>query len=160
MNESDESGSHEQLAVSYNNDVWRLFESEHARRPEVRQLALLSAYASAFHWELEPGKMSINTVRLLWLISRAWAVVGNGEECLRYARLTFEAVNDLGVGDFDLAYAHEALARAYAALGRFDEARVELTLARSIPIKDPQDVTIFTAFLESEPWFGIFNTTP
>ncbi len=60
-----------------------------------------------------------------------------------------------GPQDFDLAYAHEAKARALACLGRLDEAAVELRAAYAIQIADDGDRSIIDGDLASEPWYGL-----
>ena len=65
-----------------------------------------------------------------------------------------EVVEAAGLDDFDLAYAHEARARALACLGRLDEAAVELKAAHAVPIADPEDKSILDADLAAEPWYG------
>ena len=59
-----------------------------------------------------------------------------------------------GLADFDLAYAHEARARALACLGRLEEAEAELTAARAVPIADDDDRQIVDGDLAAGPWFG------
>ena len=44
-----------------------------------------------------------------------------------------------GLVDFDLAYAHEATARALKALGRDDEAARSWEAATAVPIADDED---------------------
>ena len=51
------------------------------------------------------------------MISRVYAVLGKGKKALQYADETMRLTNDHGFNDFDLAYAYESKARAYAALG-------------------------------------------
>ena len=65
------------------------------------------------------------------------------------------ACADAKLGDFDLAYAHEARARALACLGRRDEAVAERALAAAVPIADDEDREIVVADLAAEPWFGV-----
>ena len=65
------------------------------------------------------------------------------------------AVHAAGLEDFDLAYAHEALARAAAAAGRAEEAQRHRAAAAAVPIADDEDRKIFLADLEAEPWFGV-----
>jgi hypothetical protein len=60
-----------------------------------------------------------------------------------------------GLADFDLAYAHEARARALACLGRRQEALTERALAASIEIGEDEDREIFIADLATEPWFDV-----
>ena len=66
-----------------------------------------------------------------------------------------EVVEAAGLDDFDLAYAHEARARALACLGRLDEAAVELKAAHAVTIADPEDKSILDADLAAEPWYGL-----
>jgi uncharacterized protein YndB with AHSA1/START domain len=50
--------------------------------------------------------------------------------------------NEARASYFDLAYAHEARSRALSALGRTDEAAAAASLARAVPIADPEDRTL------------------
>ncbi len=61
----------------------------------------------------------------------------------------------LGVADFDLAFVHEAMARALACAGDEEGARRELAVVASIPIVDPEDKEIVDADLAKEPWYGV-----
>ncbi len=56
-----------------------------------------------------------------------------------------------GLGDFDLAYAHEARARALKALGDDVAAAHSWDAAKSVPIADPED----QAILESDLAVGL-----
>jgi hypothetical protein len=58
---------------------------------------------------------------------------------------------ELGVVDFDLAYAHEVRARALQALGRTDEAAVAWAAAKATPIADPEDQAIVDTDLAEGP---------
>ena len=49
-----------------------------------------------------------------------------------------DVVETAGLDDFDLAYAHEARARALACLGRLDEAAVELKAAHAVIDRRPR----------------------
>jgi hypothetical protein len=46
-----------------------------------------------------------------------YSVLGRGEPALWHARRCLEHVEQAGIGDWDLAYAYEALARASAVAG-------------------------------------------
>ncbi len=80
-----------------------------------------AAHASRFFWE-EVGEPA-NHVRGEWQISRAYAAVGRAEPALHHARRCLELCEVHSIGDFDLAYAYEALARAYGLAGDDDPAR-------------------------------------
>ena len=60
-----------------------------------------------------------------------------------------------GLVDFDLAYAHEARARALACLGRLDEAAAQLAAARAVEIADADDRAIVEGDLAAGPWYGL-----
>ena len=73
------------------------------------------AHASRHHWE-QVGTPA-NLARGEWLCSRVYAVLGRGEPSLHHARRVLELCEEHGIGDWDLAFAHEALARAHAVAG-------------------------------------------
>ena len=56
-----------------------------------------------------------------------------------------------GLADFDLAYAHEAKARALKALGREVEAAAEWAAAKGVYVADPEDRAIVDAYLADGP---------
>ena len=87
--------------------------------------------------------------------SRAHAVLGQGDAALYHADRSAAVVATAGLADFDLAYAHEARARALACLGRLDEAEAELAAARAVPIADDEDRQIVDGDLAAGPWFGL-----
>jgi erythromycin esterase-like protein len=74
---------------------------------------------------------------------------------LYHADRCAEHVAAAGLTDFDLAYAHEARARALACLGRLDEAAAELAAAREVLIADDEDRTIVEGDLATGPWYGL-----
>ena len=82
-------------------------------------------------------------------------MLGHGEAALYHADRCAEHVAAGGLADFDLAYAHEARARALACLGRLDEAATELATARTVPIADDDDRSILEGDLTAGPWYGL-----
>ncbi|PZF82622.1 hypothetical protein [Jiangella anatolica] len=118
---------HRRLAAALFNDTWRLMESED-RSPGDDVLMVHQAHASAYHW-LQVGTPH-NVARSHWLCSRVYCVLGRGEPALFHARLVLSTCQDNGIGDWDLAFAYEALARAHAVAGDVDEARRHLAQAR------------------------------
>src|SRR4051812_47480029 len=113
-----------QLAVDLFNGVWRLMETEQ-RTPAQDDRMLHMAHASRYHWE-QVGTAA-NLARGEWLCSRVYAVLGRAEPARHHARRVFEICQENGIGDWDLAFAHEALARAAAVAG--DRPAVERHLA-------------------------------
>ena len=89
-----------------------------------------------------------NLARGEWLCSRVYAVLGRSEPALHHARRVVEICQENGIGDWDLAFAHEALARAAAVAGDQQAAERHLADARRAAelIADPED----RALLESD----------
>ena len=75
------------------------------------------------------------------------------EPALYHARRVLDLCQHNGVGDFDLAFAHEALARASAIAGDADRARehTKQALAAAEDIADHDDRDLVLADLETIP---------
>lgn len=116
-----------QLAVGLFNFVWTLLEKAD-RSPGEDDLMIHAAHASRLHWE-RPGT-AVNHIRGEWQVSRVYAVVGRAEPALHHAARCLELCEEHSVGDFDLAYAYEALARAHGIAGSSAEAERFAQLAR------------------------------
>jgi tetratricopeptide (TPR) repeat protein len=82
---------------------------------------LLSANASAYHWR-QVGTPA-NFARSEWQMSRVYSVLGRAEPALHHARRCLQICQDNGIGDWDLGFAYEALARAAAVAGDRDAAQ-------------------------------------
>ena len=95
----------------------------------------------AYHWGEAPECRPENLARGEWLISRVYCVLGRAEPALWHARRCLEWVEEAGVGDWDLAYAYEALARASAVAGDAAAAGEWRARARQAgdAIGDPED---------------------
>ena len=147
---------HRMQAVAANNSTWELLDGRRLSDDEADDL-LGRAYAATYHWRRAEGATAVNAARGSWLVSRCHAVLGHGELALHHARRCGAHVRDAGelAADFDHAYAHEATARAFACLGRLDEARAELALADAVEVADPEDRAIVESDVKSEPWFGL-----
>ena len=81
----------------------------------------------------------MNRARGEWQCSRVYSVLRRGEPALHHARRCLDLCEQHGIGDFDLAYAHEALARAYAVAGEPNEARRHAALAREAGTRIAED---------------------
>jgi len=103
-----------QLAIDLFNHAWTLLETDQ-RTPEQDDEMIHAAHASRFHWG-EVGDAA-NRARGEWQCSRVYAVLGRGEPALHHARRCLEICEANGIGDWDLAAAYEALARASAVAG-------------------------------------------
>jgi hypothetical protein len=116
------------LAADLFNHVWALLETPD-RTPAQDDEMLHAAHASRYHWgEVETGA---RLARGEWQCSRVYAVLGRAEPSLHHARRCLEICREEGIGDFDLAFAHEALARASRVAGDHEAAESHLRLARA-----------------------------
>ena len=107
-----------QVAVDLFNHVWTLLEMPD-RTPMQDDEMLHSAHASRHHWG-NVGK-PVNLARGEWQCSRVYDVLGRAEPALWHARRCLAINEAIGVGDWDLAAAYEAMARAYLTAGDLDE---------------------------------------
>ena len=116
-----------QLGVDLFNETWRLMRS---REDDARMVNC--AHASAYHWAIAPECKPENRARSAWLLSRVYAVVGHAERC-------FQLCERNALGDWDLAFAYEALARASRVAGDQDAVEQYVELARAVEIREADD---------------------
>jgi hypothetical protein len=116
------------LAVALFNGVWTLLEQPERTRVDDDTM-LHMAHASRHHW----GRVGtpLNLARGEWQCSRVYSVLGRAEPAEHHGRRCLELCEQYGIGDFDVAYAHEALARAASVAGDADAARAHLARARA-----------------------------
>jgi uncharacterized protein YndB with AHSA1/START domain len=145
---------HRAVAVEANNSTWELLDRVDRTPDDVDDL-LGRAYASTYHWRRAARRAPENQARGSWLVSHVHAVLGHGELALYHAERCAAVVGEAGLQDFDLAYAHEARARAYACLGRLDVAAAERAAAHAVPIADDEDRKILEGDLAAGPWYGL-----
>ena len=131
---------HRAQGVQCNNSIWDLV-GEPAS-PERDEELLRRAYASAYHWQRAARRSPENEIRARYMLSKVHCLTGQPERALHYAETDLALCAEHGVADFDLAYAHEARARALKALGRVDEAQQAWDAALAVPIADPEDKAI------------------
>jgi DNA-binding transcriptional MerR regulator len=142
--------AHRDLGKALFNRTWALLEKEQ-RTPDEDAEMIHTAHASTFHWLR--GGAPINAVRGEWQCARVYAVLGRAEPALFHARRVLAGCQQQGIGDFDLAFAYEALARAHAVADDFDESArwAELAGQASAEIADPEDREIVLSDLETIP---------
>ncbi len=143
-------GDERKLAADLFNGVWALMETEDRTTAQDDRM-LHMAHASRYHWE-QVGTAA-NLARGEWQCSRVYAVLRRPEPCLHHARRVLEICEEHGIGDWDLAFAHEAIARAHAVAGDLDEARraVGRACEAAENIADPEDRALLLADLETIP---------
>lgn len=118
---------HRRLGVDLFNHTWTLLERRE-RTPLEDDELLHAAHASAYHWSLVGGPE--HRARSEWQVSRVNAVLGRGEAAVHHAARCLDHCREHGIGDWDLAFAYEALARAHRVAGNAEESARNLALAR------------------------------
>lgn len=147
--------SHRTLAINTNNSVWDILGSGDSVQGEDADEMTRRAYSAAHHWLRADGAVAANGARADWLIAKTWIARGNGELALHHAQRCLDVCVREGLADFDIAYAHEAMARSLALLGRAAEAKSYLESAREVPVADADDREIVESDLAAGPWFGL-----
>lgn len=133
---------HRRLAVSLFNYVWTLLDKPE-RTSEQDDEMIHAAHASRYHW----GQVGepVNFARGEWQIARVYAVLKCPEPARYHAQRCLDICLENGIGDFDLAFAYEALARAAAVAGD-DKARnkyAELAYEAGKKIVEDDDRQLF-----------------
>jgi DNA-binding transcriptional MerR regulator len=140
------------LAGQLFNQTWRLVEQEGRTADDDDQM-IHTAHASRYHWGQVRTVTPAQLARGEWLISRVYAVLGRAEPALYHARRVLGLCQHHDIGGFDLAFAHEALARASAVAGDSGRARehTDQALAAAEDIADHDDRDLVLADLETIP---------
>ena len=145
---------HHYMGIELNQQTWALLEKTD-RNDRDNQRMIAFAKSSLYHWQHSPNFQPVNEQRGQWLISRVYAVLKNGENAITHAEACWALTEEHNFLDFDLAYAHEALARAFAALGDTEQMNKFFILAKEAGnlISDEEDKSYFMNDLHAGPWF-------
>lgn len=144
------------FAFETNHLVWDLL-AKGDRTAQEDEKMIHAAHTSRFHW----GEIGtpVNLTRGDWMISHVYVVLNQPQMALHYAQSCLEICQEHAIGDFDIAYAYEAMARAFAALGQKADSQKYLALAQEagehIQNIEPEDKDIFFGDFEAGPWFGM-----
>jgi RNA polymerase sigma factor (sigma-70 family) len=109
-----ETAFHRRQAAQLFNHVWELLELPERTTAQDDEL-LHAAHASRHHWGVVGTP--VNLARGEWQVARVYTVLGRPEPALHHAARCLEICRANGIADFDIAFAHEALARASALAG-------------------------------------------
>ena len=146
----DDAAARRRLAADLFNQVWSFLERTDRTQADDDTM-LHAAHASRYHWG-EVGE-PVNFARGEWQVSRVYAVLGRSEPALYHAQRCLDLCRAHQLGDFDLAFAYEALARASAIAGHGEDRARFLDLGRAAgeQIAEQDDREIFFADLNSVP---------
>jgi len=130
--------AHAYFAKECFNYSWELIEKGDRTQKETDAMIHL-AHASLFHWSRRVDCTDQNLSVGYWQLSRVYALAGLGDCALRYAETCLTYSLQHGVAKVFLAYAHEALARAYTLLGEEFQAKDHINQAKEIADGLPHD---------------------
>jgi len=139
---------HKKFAVALFNLTWSLMDKKDRTREEDDKM-IHAAHASRFHW----GEIGtpVHFERGEWQISRVYSVLKRSEPAFYHAQRCLEICKANNIGDFDIAFAYEAMARAYAVAGQKAECKKYLELAKAAgdQIKEKEDRDYFFSELKT-----------
>ena len=132
------------------NATWDLIVKKRRSAEEVDAMIGM-AHASRYHWSVVGGSEELAVGE--WQISHVYAVLDRPEPSLYHAQRCLEICERGKLGDFPLAYAYEALARAFALAGKARPREACLKLARGAGAKiaDPKERAQFLKDLRTVP---------
>jgi hypothetical protein len=139
---------HQQWAIHLFNHTWELLNLDERSTDQIDEM-IHCAHASRFHWGVVGSP--VNFTRGEWQISRVYSVLGRPEPALFHAHRALDICDKHKIGDFDRAFAYEALARAYKIAGNQEESGKYLELGRNCGerIRDKETKEVFFADLDS-----------
>ncbi len=129
---------HTKIAKETNNGIWPTLDKENPGTEELEE-ALHMAHTSTYHWS-KIGK-PINIARGEYMISRVLSALKRGESSLAHAEKSLRIAEGTKAEDWDIAFAYEAITRAYVAIGDKNKSMEwkEKTQKAIDDIKDPED---------------------
>lgn len=141
---------HRTQAVKANNSTWDLLTKADRSSADTEEM-VHRAHAAAYHWARAARRTPLNEVRANYLVAKAWAAAGVAAPAQYYAQRCFDGTQALGLADFDLAYAHEVMARALKVAGDEVGAAAHWTTAKAVPIANDEDRSILESDLADGP---------
>jgi len=141
---------HTAMAKGLFNHTWTLLDMD-SRTIDQDDEMISAAHASRYHW-MQIGE-NLHAARGEWQLSRVYSVLGRGEPATYHGHRCLDITHANDIGGFDLAFAHEAVARAAAVTGDSGLAAAHLALADAVgqEIPDAGDRDYFFEQLATIP---------
>ena len=148
---------HRKQAAALYNHTWDLSDKGENRTSLESNEMIHLAHASRYHWGVVvnsgkyPQTGPMNLERGDWLLSRVYSLVNMPKMALYHAQQCLDTCLKEKIGDFDLAFAYEAMARANAIANSSDETSKYIKLAEkaSKNIAKEEDKKYFLSELKS-----------
>jgi hypothetical protein len=156
----EKSVAHRWFAIELNNTTWDWLEAGDDDAIAGEQM-LHAAHASCHHW-LQVGTAATHA-RAECLVANVHAALGYGPSAIRHALRCVELTkaNASELTDWDLAFAYDALARAHAADGDTQQARIVRMQARELgnKIAEKEDKAFFDKWHRAGNWHNLETKT-
>jgi hypothetical protein len=148
---------HKKVAKDCFNKTWELLEKKDRNHEEDNEM-VHTVHTSRYHWGvMVVNKLGthVNLQRGEWQIARVYTVLKRKESALYHAKICLEITKEHNIGDFDLAFAYESIARASALAGKPEDYKLYLKLAKEAggKIKNKEDRDYFFEELSGGNWF-------
>ena len=145
---------HRKQAIDLFNFTWTLIDKSDRTSAES-DLMIHTAHSSRYHWGMVGKK--VNFARGEWQIAHVYTLLGLTQSALYHAQRCLDQCLADDIGDFDLAYAYEGVARALACGGDRVEAEKFYRLAADAGkmIHAEEDYQQFESDLTAPPWYGL-----
>lgn len=129
---------HKKEAIDNFNGTWDLIDKGNRTHDEMIEM-LHKAHASRYHW----GQIGtpLEFLRGEWQISRVYSLSNMAESAILHGKECLRLCRENSIGDFDLAFAYEAVARAYKIINDIENVNHYLSKAREAAnnIQKPED---------------------
>lgn len=122
--------THKQFAMDCFNQVWDILENKQ-RTPQEEEDMIHMCHSSFWHWTRVEDHTQRNLSIGYWQLSRVYAVAGQGEQALHYAKRCITVGTSASLEPFYIGYGYEAEARAYLVLGNKEHALASKETAQS-----------------------------
>lgn len=137
---------HKKIAMDCFNGTWDIIDLKERSEADVLKMIHM-AHASRYHW----GEIGtpLEWSRGEWQISRVYALAKMGESALYHGKHALKYCLDHEIGDFDLAFAYETIARAYGIIGDANQKEAYILMANeaSLNIEKKEDLEYFLSEL-------------
>jgi hypothetical protein len=150
---------HEKIAKDCFNKTWDFLDKKDLTPDEITEM-IHTVHTSRYHWGVlvANGKGEpVNIQRGDWLIAHVYTILESKEPALHYANLCLNFTKKYHIGGFDLGFAYEGVARAYALTGDKENFEKYYKLAEGVAknIDDKGDRDYFEGELKGGNWFGM-----
>lgn len=132
------SEEHKRIGIALFNYTWSMIEKPDKSDSDTEHM-INSAHASLFHWSFSAEP--VHFARGEWLISRVYSIAKRPEPAMFHGQKSLKICLENGVSKFDRGFAFEAVARAYAVMGRDKERdeNLELGLEEAQQVENDAD---------------------